>query len=1297
MMGSNTWAVVGDEFTENGINYKVISESPKEVEVISNSPLYIGNIVIPSTANGYSVTAIGNFSFELCSDLSSITIPNSVKSIGEWAFAECEGLTSVTIPNGVTSIGYGAFYHCSELSSIEIPASVTSIGDNAFDYCYDLTVVELNSNTIVSKDYDSNSGLNSIFGSQVKKYILGEDITSIGSYAFSHCWQLPSFTIPASVTSIGNNAFYGCLSLTKVELNSNAIVSKDYDSNLGLSSIFGRQVKGYVLCENITRIGNYAFSGCSNLPSITIPASVTSIGDNAFDYCTQLAQVIVPNIGNWCKIEFSSSSSNPLSYAHHLYQDEDTEVTELVIPDDITSIGDYAFYGCSALTSVTIGNNVESIGASAFSGCSKLSSITIPASVTSIGNNAFKNCTQLAQVIVPNIGNWCKIEFSSSSSNPLSYAHHLYQDEDTEVTELVIPDDITSIGDYAFYGCSALTSVTIGNNVESIGASAFLNCSSLTKVELNSNAVISKNYNSQSGMKSFFGSQVTEYILGEDITSIGSYAFYSCSKLSSITIPASVTSIGNNAFKNCTQLAQVIVPNIGNWCKIEFSSSSSNPLSYAHHLYQDEDTEVTEIVIPDDITSIGDYTFYGCSALTSVTIGNSVESIGTSAFQNCSSLTSIEIPSCVTSIGNGAFSGCNNMTEVNLNSNAIVSKDYDSNSGLKGIFGVQVTEYVLCENITRIGNNAFSGCSNLPSITIPAAVTSIGDNAFSGCISPFAIHISDLESWCNIQLGSFISNSYSLYMNGEEIKDLVVPSTITSIGNMFFSNCTGLTSIEIPNSVTSIGYQAFSGCRGLTSVSIGNGVTSIGNDAFYGCSNLSMVHIANLDAWSNINFVNAWSNPLYIAHHMYINGEEIVELAIPEGITSVGNYAFMGGSSFISAIIPNSVTAIGISAFEGCTGLTSINIGNGVTTIGRWAFNRCTGLTSVNLSCEVIDTWLTGGNSLPSLTEIILGEGVKTVKENAFRGCANIKTIDIGSTITSIEARAFSGSDKLTDVTCRATTIPETDRTAFENSYPDYATLHVPRAALSAYQETAPWSGFKNIVRIAMPTYALTYVVDDEEYKTYQLEEGEPITPEDEPTKEGYTFSGWSELPETMPAHDVTITGTFSINSYKLTYQVDGEVYKSIDVEYGETITPEDEPTKEGYTFSGWSEIPETMPAHDVTITGTFSINSYKLTYMIDNEVYKETIYKYGETITPEPQPEGNYETFEWVDLPETMPAHDVVVYANYTTTGIADILKTKQQGIKIYSPNGKMLDNPQKGLNIIRMNDGSTRKVVIK
>ena len=247
------------------------------------------------------------------------------------------------------------------------------------------------------------------------------------------------------------------------------------------------------------------------------------------------------------------------------------------------------------------------------------------------------------------------------------------------------------------------------------------------------------------------------------------------------------------------------------------------------------------------------------------------------------------------------------------------------------------------------------------------------------------------------------------------------------------------------------------------------------------------------------------------------------------------------------------------------------------------------------------------------------------------------------------------------------------------------------------YKATGPWNGFKIIVGIdgTQRTFDLIYKVDDEVYKIEEIKEGEAITPEAEPTKEGYTFSGWSEIPATMPAHDVTVTGMFSINSYKLTYVVDGQTYKTYDVEYGATITPEAEPEKEGYTFSGWSWIPKKMPAEDVIITGTFSINSYKLTYMIDDKVYKEVIYEYGATITPEPQPEGDYARFEWIGVPETMPANDVTVYASYET-GIIDILTL--QGIKaIYAPNGKKLDKPQKGLNIIIMNDGTIKKVVAK
>ena len=181
-------------------------------------------------------------------------------------------------------------------------------------------------------------------------------------------------------------------------------------------------------------------------------------------------------------------------------------------------------------------------------------------------------------------------------------------------------------------------------------------------------------------------------------------------------------------------------------------------------------------------------------------------------------------------------------------------------------------------------------------------------------------------------------------------------------------------------------------------------------------------------------------------------------------------------------------------------------------------------------------------------------------------------------------------------------------------------------------------------------SYTLKYILDGEEYKSLNIEYGTTITPEENPTKEGYTFSGWSEIPETMPAHDVTVTGSFSINSYTLKYIVDGEEYKSLTFEYGATITPEENPTKDGYTFSGWSEIPETMPAHDVTVTGSFSINSYTLKYIVDGEEYKSLNIEYGATITPEDNLTKEGYTFSgWSEIPETMPAHDVTVTGEFS------------------------------------------------
>ena len=306
---------------------------------------------------------------------------------------------------------------------------------------------------------------------------------------------------------------------------------------------------------SVTSIGREAFRYCSSLTSVTIPNSVTSIGYKAFVGCSGLTKVIVPNfdIKNWCSIKFDENYANPLYYAHHLYSDENTEITELVIPDGVTSIGSSAFEYCIGLTSVTIPNSVTSIGASAFSGCSGLTSVTIPNSVTSIGGGAFTNCIGLASVTIPN-------SVTSIGSNAFNGCNGL--------TSVNIGNSVTSIDYGAFRYCSGLTSVTIPNSVTFIDNDAFDGCSRLKSVTWN--AEWCKDF--QCGPFDGIATQITQFIIGDNVISIpdrlcggmsnltsmtignsvsviGMYAFYGCSRIHSITIPSSVTKIQQHAFE----------------------------------------------------------------------------------------------------------------------------------------------------------------------------------------------------------------------------------------------------------------------------------------------------------------------------------------------------------------------------------------------------------------------------------------------------------------------------------------------------------------------------------------------------------------------------------------------------------------------------------------------------------------------------------------------------------------------------------------------------------------------------
>ena len=213
--------------------------------------------------------------------------------------------------------------------------------------------------------------------------------------------------------------------------------------------------------RKVTSIGVCAFNGCSGLTSVTIGNSVTSIGYAAFNDCSGLKKVIVKDIAAWCGIKFDGFFSNPLYYAKQIYSDEDTEITNLIIPNSVTTIGNYAFYNCSGLTSVTIGNSVTSIGAGAFSSCSGLTSVTIGNSVTSIGEYAFYGCSGLTSVTIPN-------SVTSIGGNAFRGCSGL--------TSVTIPNSVTSIGEWAFSGCSGLTSITIPNSVTSIGNFAFAYC-----------------------------------------------------------------------------------------------------------------------------------------------------------------------------------------------------------------------------------------------------------------------------------------------------------------------------------------------------------------------------------------------------------------------------------------------------------------------------------------------------------------------------------------------------------------------------------------------------------------------------------------------------------------------------------------------------------------------------------------------------------------------------------------------------------------------------------------------------
>ena len=677
------------------------------------------------------------------SDIHTVKFPDGMTTVGNYAMYDHYNLATIVWDgNTVVTIGANAFYQCRSLTALVLPSTVMSIGGSAFQYCSGLL-------TIKTGNLIQSLGWGTFYGcSQVQEVDLGGSPVNMDGYAFAYDNALVKITF-SNVNTIRYNAFEGC-----------------------------RSLKSLHFPASLTSVEGNCFRGCSGLDTITVHAENT-----------------VYDSRNDCNAVIRKSDNRLIVGSNRT-----------VIPNNVLSIGDDAFYDRTRLTSIVLPNGLQYIGSHAFQNCSQLSSINFPESITSVGCGVFKYCSGLATPIC-NATCFAYMPPSYEGSYALAPTTQMIACESfqdcSKVTAIAIPSSVYEIGGYAFYNCSALTQVALPERIKTINDYLFYNCRSLSSI-----------------------------VIPDSVTRINYYAFAYCQGLTSLAFPAGLQSMGGELLQGCTNL-QSILWNVRTYNSIPKNNSWNDPLYYVR-------SQVTEFTFGDSVRIIPNNLCYNMDKLTSLSLGCNITSIGT------------------------AFDGCMNIKSVHWNLRSCKEPEIYIQAPFYALRD-SITEFTFGDSVRMIPNYLCHSMKRLRQLHIPEYVASIGAYSFRYVEALDSISVDennnyyDSRNHCN----ALIESSSDKLLLG--CHKTIIPEDISTIGECAFRNVRNLRSVVLSDNVSSIGKEAFNGCK------------------------------------------------------------EMEELVLPEELETIDDYTFQDCDSLQSLTLPASVNTIGLRAFANCTHMKAVN------------------------------------------------------------------------------------------------------------------------------------------------------------------------------------------------------------------------------------------------------------------------------------------------------------------------------------------------------------------------------------